>query len=178
MLSDYRRAKSKDSFKVMHYFCNYTNCEFKCLKKENIEKHIKKFHSINKKLWVCLKCGQKFVTHRKHSNHIRQSHKEWFDERTQMFRCDYNECKSQFVLFSQLLGHRKKHSEKLKPSDQFSAFESTFVTNTELNSDKSDANHESNEVIDQNSTDDCLDLSPKRPEVKSKSSINHLFLFN
>jgi hypothetical protein len=95
-----------------------------------------------------------------------------------MFRCDYNECKSQFVLFSQLLGHRKKHSEKLKPSDQLSAFESTFVTNTELNSDKSDANHESNEVIDQNSTDDCLDLSPKRPEVKSKSSINHLFLFN
>ncbi|HEY6435725.1 MAG TPA: hypothetical protein VIY47_03980, partial [Ignavibacteriaceae bacterium] len=93
-------------------------------------------------------------------------------------RYHYNQCKSQFVLFSQLLGHRKRHSQKHKPSDQFSNFESCFVTNTQINSDKSDANHENNEVMDQNSIDDCLNLSPKRPEVKSKSSINHLFLFN
>ncbi len=132
-LSGYRKAKQKQSFKVSHYFCNYSKCDFKCISKLKIERHVEKVH-FNKSLMKCERCEHQFWTHKQLSNHIKDSHKELFDRTTQLFRCDYNECKVQFDRYSKLLVHRIRHfgQKTFKCSDDYPSCEWTFFTILEL----------------------------------------------
>jgi hypothetical protein len=139
IFSDYRRAKLKNSFNVWHYFCNFIKCDFKCISKQKIENHVKGTH-LNKKLLNCIKFYQEFWTYISQSKHIRENHKELFDEKTQTFKCDFSECKLnlRFNKYSTLLLHRIRHfSDKtFKCSDEYPFCESIFFTNAELRNHK------------------------------------------